>query len=130
MLIEINLIVLFALQIPPTKQEAINFFCNTGKPVDTGPNRRYGAFMQTLDLKFLDRNPNSSSIQIESAEDCDGSLCHQPIFREDGTLNHVPPHSHLMERDPSGELRCYAVFCDFPAEEKAARNQAKSSACY
>lgn len=86
--------------------------------------------MQTLDLKFLDRSPNSSSIQIEPAEDCDGSLCHQPIFREDGTLNLVPPHSHLMERDASGELRCYAVFCDFPAEEKITRSQAKPSACY
>jgi hypothetical protein len=78
--------------------------------------------MQTLDLEVLNRTPKNSGIQIEPAYDCDGSACHQPIFREDGTLNHVPPHSHLIERDFSG-VRYYAIFCDFPAE-KVSRSKA------
>jgi hypothetical protein len=71
--------------------------------------------MQTLDLHFLDRSPQSSGIQIEQAHDCDGSLCHQPIFQEDGSLNYVAPHSHLIEWSTEG-LRYYAIFCDFPTE--------------
>lgn len=55
------------------------------------------------------------SIQIEPAYDCDGSLCHQPIFTEDGELNHVPPHCHVIEWSPQG-VRCHAVFLDFPLE--------------
>jgi hypothetical protein len=106
----------------------MKIFCNTRKPVDRVSNPRYGAKMQTLDLEVLNRNPKNSGIQIEPAYDCDGSVCHQPIFREDGTLNHVPPHSHLIERDLSGE-HCYAIFCDFPAG-KVSAGQAKRSACY
>jgi hypothetical protein len=102
--------------------------CNTGKPVDGRPNPRYGAKMQTLDLQVLDRSARNSGIQIEAALDCDGSMCHQPIFREDGTLNHVPPHSHLIERDSTG-VHCYAILCDFP-EEKVSRGAVRSRVCY
>jgi hypothetical protein len=82
-------------------------------------NRRYGAIMETLTLQRLDltrkQTPKHGRIQIEAAVDCDGSICHQPIFREDGTLNYVAPHSHLLEHSAEG-TRYYAVFCDFPLD--------------
>ena len=71
--------------------------------------------MQTLDLQFLDRSPQQSGIQIEPAYNCDGSLCHQPIFQEDGSLHYVAPHSHLIEWTDEGPSY-YAIFCDFPTE--------------
>lgn len=53
------------------------------------------------------------SVQIETAYDCDGSLCHQPLFDEDGGLHYVAPHCHLIESDSKGSIY-HAVFCDFP----------------
>jgi hypothetical protein len=58
-------------------------------------------------------SPVSVSLRIESASNCDGSLCHQPLFNEDGSLHYVAPHSHLVERHVNA-TRCYAVFCDLP----------------
>ena len=55
------------------------------------------------------------SVQIEPAYDCDGSVCHQPIFTEEGELNHVPPHCHVIEWGSDG-VHCHAVFVDFPSE--------------
>ncbi len=73
--------------------------------------------MKTVNSQFFNLTvpemPKYASVQIEAATDCDGSLCHQPIFREDGTLNYVAPHSHLLEHDGE-EVRYYAIFCDFP----------------
>lgn len=78
--------------------------------------------METLSSQFFAltpaQTPKYASIQIEDAPACDGSICHQPIFREDGTLNYVAPHSHLLEHQ-AGEIRYYAIFCDFPAEHEA-----------
>lgn len=78
--------------------------------------------METLSSQFFAltpaQTPKYASIQIEAAHGCDGSICHQPIFREDGTLNYVAPHSHLLERQ-AGEIRYYAIFCDFPGEQEA-----------
>jgi hypothetical protein len=56
----------------------------------------------------------SPCVQIEPAYDCDGSLCHQPLFDEDGGLHYVAPHCHLIESGANGP-HCYAVFCDFPS---------------
>jgi hypothetical protein len=54
-------------------------------------------------------------VRIESADDCDGSVCHQPIFNEDGGLNYVAPHAHLVEWDADiRQPRCYALFGDLP----------------
>jgi hypothetical protein len=69
--------------------------------------------MPTLDSFNRSLRNAGLAIQIEPAEDCDGSLCHQPIFLEDGSFNFVPPHSHLVEVGPQGP-RYYPVFCDFP----------------
>jgi hypothetical protein len=55
-----------------------------------------------------------SGVKIESAAECDGSLCRQPLFDEDGNLHYVAPHCHLVERDANGETRYYPVMCDFP----------------
>jgi hypothetical protein len=57
------------------------------------------------------------SVHIEPAYDCDGSACHQPIFNEDGGLNHIEPHFHLVEWE-SDKKRCYAVV-DVPLYELA-----------
>ncbi len=69
--------------------------------------------METLDSPNSRLRNAACAIQIEPADDCDGSLCHQPIFLEDGSFNLVPPHSHLVEWGPQG-ARYYPVFCDFP----------------
>ena len=53
-------------------------------------------------------------VRIESAEDCDGSRCGQPVFNEDGSLHYVPPHCHVFEGDANHPC-CYLVLCDFPA---------------
>ncbi|PYX08148.1 MAG: hypothetical protein DMG88_11775 [Acidobacteria bacterium] len=71
--------------------------------------------METLFPHPLPCRQEALTIQIEPAHDCDGSRCHQPIFREDGTLNYVAPHSHLIEQH-SGGARYHAIFCDFPDE--------------
>ena|SRR5579862_407301 len=55
----------------------------------------------------------SLKITIEPADDCDGSLCRQPLFNEEGGLNLIAPHCHLVEWD-SGQPRYHAVLCDFP----------------
>jgi hypothetical protein len=52
-------------------------------------------------------------VRIEAADDCDGSTCHQPIFNEDGGLNYIAPHSHLIEWEfDRPEPRVYALFGD------------------
>lgn len=89
----------------------------TRKPVENPGNQRYGAFMQALNLQFLNLREKNIGIQIEPAESCDGSRCHQPIFRADGTLNYVAPHCHLVEWSSEG-VRYYPVFCDFPAHQE------------
>jgi hypothetical protein len=89
----------------------------TRKPVGTRWNPRYGAFMQTLFPQSEERTPRNGGIQIEAAYDCDGSRCHQPVFRQDGTLNYVAPHCHLVEWSPRGP--CYfPIFCDFPEDSQ------------
>jgi hypothetical protein len=90
---------------------------HTGKPVFGDCNPRYGAFMETLIFKISDCKPEDG-IRIQAANNCDGSICHQPIFREDGSLNFVPPHSHLVTQGIEGE-RYHMVLCDFPVEELA-----------
>ncbi|MCU1299103.1 MAG: hypothetical protein JWO91_3381 [Acidobacteriaceae bacterium] len=62
-------------------------------------------------------NPAVSRVRIEPAYDCDGSACHQPIFNEDGGLNHIEPHFHLVEWE-SETKRCYAI-TDVPLYEVA-----------
>ena len=75
--------------------------------------------METLNLRPFNRRDEDPAIQIAPARDCDGSLCHQPIFREDGTLNYVAPHCHLVEQR-SGGSRYYAILCDFPSDDSSA----------
>ena|SRR5215470_12572347 len=80
-------------------------------------NLRYAIVMRHLNYPPTPLTSDPLSIQIESAYECDGSLCHQPIFTEDGELNLVPPHCHVIEWSPEG-MRCHAVFVDFPSEKK------------
>jgi len=89
----------------------------TRKPVGRRWNPRYGAFMQTLFPPVEKRTPRNAGIQIEAAYDCDGSRCHQPVFRQDGNLNYVAPHCHLVEWSSRGPMY-YPIFCDFPEDSE------------
>lgn len=73
--------------------------------------------MEPLILPLSDCKQDDG-IRIESATGCDGSICHQPIFREDGNLNLVPPHCHLVTREPEGD-KYHLVLCDFPVPASA-----------
>lgn len=52
-------------------------------------------------------------VTIETAVDCDGIRCGQPLFNTDGELNYVAPHSHLIEWLSDGP-RYHVICCDFP----------------
>jgi hypothetical protein len=65
----------------------------------------------SLPLELIPKDP---SIFIEPANDCDGSLCQQPIFNDDGGLNYIAPHFHLVEWE-SGRRRCYPIAVCLPA---------------
>jgi len=73
--------------------------------------------MRHLNYPQPTRTSDPFSVQIEPAYDCDGSLCHQPIFTEEGELNHVPPHCHVVEWNSNG-VHYHAVFCEFPVERE------------
>jgi hypothetical protein len=55
------------------------------------------------------------AVRIEPAFDCDGSECHQPMFKADGGLNQIAPHHHLVEVT-SGGRDCFAIW-EFAASE-------------
>jgi hypothetical protein len=54
-------------------------------------------------------------VRIEPAFDCDGSECHQPMFKADGGLNQIAPHHHLVEVTSGGCDR-FAIW-EFAASE-------------
>jgi hypothetical protein len=58
--------------------------------------------------QWLSPQRSVAKIRIESADGCDGSICHQPIFNEDGGLNRIEPHFHLVECE-SDNKRFYAI---------------------
>lgn len=53
--------------------------------------------MNTSDPSLGRRSRSMGTVRIEPAFDCDGSECHQPIFKADGGLNQIAPHHHLVE---------------------------------
>jgi len=61
-----------------------------------------------LPQQWLPPQRSVAKVHIESADGCDGSICHQPIFNDDGGLNHVAPHYHLVECE-SDRKRFYAI---------------------
>ena len=101
----------------------------TRKPVGRRRNPRYGAFMQTLFPQTEERRPRNAGIQIEAAYDCDGSRCHQPVFRQDGTLNYVAPHCHLVEWSSRGPMY-YPIFCDFPEDSEMTSRLGKNDSLF
>lgn len=90
-------------------------FRNTNKPVDSALDSGYHAYMISPVPSAGFSATRTSGVRIEAAYDCDGTLCHQPLFDEDGGLHYVAPHCHLVECAPDGRPRFHAVFCDFPA---------------
>jgi hypothetical protein len=61
------------------------------------------------------RSRSMGAVGIEPAFDCDGSECHQPMFKPDGGLNQIAPHHHLIEVW-SGGRDCFAIW-EFVASE-------------
>jgi hypothetical protein len=57
------------------------------------------------------RSSDDLLFRIEEAADCDGSECLRAAFDEDGELEPLPPHYHLIAtgRNPDAGPRCYAV---------------------
>jgi hypothetical protein len=62
------------------------------------------------------RSPKDPFTRIEPAYDCDGSECNRGIHDDDGTLIDLPPHFHMIETDPDGGYRCYAIDGNLPEE--------------
>ncbi len=57
--------------------------------------------METLNLRPFNRRHEDPAIQIAPAHDCDGSLCHQPIFRETlfSAISRVTPAAQSVGRN-------------------------------
>ncbi len=71
--------------------------------------------METLNLRPFNRRHEDPAIQIAPAHDCDGSLCHQPIFREDGSAECGPQSDREFRQADS-------IFSNYPPfPEEAAR---------
>lgn len=62
------------------------------------------------------RSPKNPFIRIEPAYDCDGSECRLATPDEEGSLEVLPPHFHLIEWEPDAQFRCYAVGGDLPED--------------
>ena len=61
------------------------------------------------------RDPRESAefiVATEGAQYCDGSDCGATSFSEDGELELLPPHWHLIEkcRSPEAGPRCYPIW--------------------
>jgi hypothetical protein len=71
--------------------------------------------MHTSDPSLSLSSRSMGAVRIEPAFDCDGSECHQPMFKADGGLNQIAPHHHLVEVW-SGGCDCFAIW-EFAASE-------------
>jgi hypothetical protein len=71
--------------------------------------------MNTSDPSVSLSSRSMGAIRIEPAFDCDGSECHQPLFKADGGLNQIVPHHHLVEVRSGGCDR-FAIW-EFAASE-------------
>jgi hypothetical protein len=58
---------------------------------------------------------SARAVRIECAFDCDGESCHQPFYKDDGGLNPIVPHHHLVEVR-SGVSDCFAIWGLTPGE--------------
>jgi hypothetical protein len=66
--------------------------------------------------KASSRSPKDPFIRIDPAYDCDGFECRSAIPDEEGNLEVLPPHFHLIEWELDAEFRCYAVGGELPED--------------
>lgn len=60
--------------------------------------------------------PSDPTLRIEAAIDCDGSECGLAIPDEDGSLDDLPPHYHLVESQMGAGKRSYAFGGPLPED--------------
>jgi len=62
------------------------------------------------------RDSNEICIRIEVAVDCDGSDCGRALHDNQGELEPLPPHYHMIAfgRHPDAGPRCYGVGGELP----------------
>jgi hypothetical protein len=55
-------------------------------------------------------------VRIEAAVDCDGSDCGRHWYDDEGELEQLPPHFHMivLGKIPDAGPRCYAVAGELP----------------
>lgn len=61
-------------------------------------------------------SPSSPNLRIEPAIDCDGSECGCAVYDEEGELENLPPHFHLVESEQGAWTRRYAFGERLPSE--------------
>ena len=61
-------------------------------------------------------SPTDPILRIEMAIDCDGSECGIGVPNEDGSLDDLPPHFHLVESQAGAWTRSYALGGSLPED--------------
>lgn len=60
--------------------------------------------------------PEDPNLRIEAAIDCDGSACGCAFHDEEGELENLPPHFHLVESQDGAWTRRYAFGEKLPSQ--------------
>jgi hypothetical protein len=58
--------------------------------------------------------PTEPSTRIESAVDCDGTVCGCAVLDSDGNTLDIPPHFHLVESQDGAGTRRYGIGGELP----------------
>ena len=61
-------------------------------------------------------SPSDPNLRIEPAIDCDGSECGCAVYDEQGQLEDLPPHFHLVESERGAWTRRYVYLGSLPVE--------------
>jgi hypothetical protein len=64
------------------------------------------------------RNSEEVYLRTEEAMYCDGSVCRRAAHDEEGELEPLPPHYHLIAfgKFPDAGPRCYAIGGELPVD--------------
>jgi hypothetical protein len=61
-------------------------------------------------------SPSDPFLRIETAADCDGSECCLAVPDENGLLDELPPHYHLVESQTGAWERSFAIGGPIPED--------------